>query len=230
MPNKEYLTQEDTARIEAQATCLRDKLLIHLLRRLGCRVTEILRLEEKHIDFENHFVRIEHQKQVFRLSCQNCGGKLAKKDKFCPTCARPVAKRIIQESNKRHLRKIPIDSDTLSLIRQYIRQGGINKVNGHHFLFKCSRQQAWKIVVSCAEHAGIYQLENPENEQMHHVSPHKFRDAWVINAMQKRPTFDDARLIQEMVGHQNIQTTLKYRKVALDELQKFTEDLIEGEK
>lgn len=230
MTTKEYLTQEDTANIEKQAECLRDKLLIRLLRRSGCRVTEILRLEEHHVDFQRELIRIEHQKQVFKISCPHCGKRLAKKDRFCPNCSHPVSRSINKALTIRHLRKIPMDKDTLKLIQTYINQGGVKEISSKRMLFHISRQQAYKIVVDCASRAGITGLENPENEKQHHVSPHKFRDAWVINAMQNHPTFDDARLIQEMVGHKNINTTLRYRKVALTELKKFNDELLKEEK
>lgn len=229
MPTKEYLEVADTSLIEDAAICLRDKLLIRLLRRLGCRVGEVLGLEERHIDFSRRQVRIEHEKLRINLSCLNCGARLAKSHKFCPQCTKPVEGAVTKEKEVRRLRKIPVDRNTLQLIRQYIKQGGITEVRGKRMFFTITRQWAWHIVVECAERAGFMQLENPENEKMHHVSPHKFRDSFAINAIKKRPNLDDARLLQEILGHQNIGTTLRYRKVAGAELQQFYDDLLKEE-
>ncbi|MFA4837640.1 MAG: tyrosine-type recombinase/integrase, partial [Dehalococcoidia bacterium] len=48
---KTYLDQQQAKQIEDHATNLRDRLLIRLLRCLGCRVSEALGLEVKDIDF-----------------------------------------------------------------------------------------------------------------------------------------------------------------------------------
>lgn len=235
MPIKEYLVPEDTSLIEDAARCLRDKLLIRLLRRLGCRVGEVLGIEVRHIDFSRRQVKIEHEKIRLSLYCPYCKERgedirLSKKDKYCPNCTRPITNALEKVKNERHLRKIPIDRDTLKLIREHIDQGNVIEVNGKQMLFNISRQRAWQIVVSCAERAGFDQLENPENERVHHVHPHSFRDSFVINAIKKRPTDDDLRLVQELLGHQSYNTTMRYRKVSGDELQKFYDGLMEEDK
>lgn len=229
MPVKEYLEVEDTSLIEDAARCLRDKLLIRLLRRLACRVGEVLGLEERHIDFAKRQVRIEHEKMRISLACPQCGAHLGKNSVFCSNCGKQVEQAVSKEKETRRLRKIPVDRDTLQLVREYIKKGGITEVHGKRMLFTISRQWAWHIVVECAERAGFNQLENPENEKLHHVSPHKFRDSYAINAIKKRPNLDDARLLQEILGHQNIGTTLRYRKVAGAELQDYYDDLLKKE-
>jgi len=229
MPTKEYLLPEDTSLIEEAALCLREKLLIRLLRRLGCRVGEVLGLEVKHFDFSQRQVKIEHEKLRIRLNCPACDAGLAKSSIFCPKCGVAVERAIKKEKETRRLRKIPVDNDTLEMVRKYIKGGGVTVVNGRKLLFARTRQWAWGVVVACAKRAGFNQIENPENERKHHVSPHKFRDAFAINAIKKRPTLDDARLLQELLGHSSINTTLRYRKVAGTELQEFYDDLLKKE-
>ena len=225
MPTKEYLEAPEASLIEDSAQCLRDKLLIRLLRRLGCRVGEVLGLEEKHFDFAQRQVRIEHEKLRINLSCPECGARLGKKHTFCPLCGAPVKQAVSKAKLERNLRKLPVDEDTLKLVRLYIKKGGITEVAGKRMLFNISRQWAWHIVVGCAERAGFLELVNPKNDKRHHVSPHKFRDAFAINAMKKKPTFDDARLLQELLGHSSINTTMNYRKVANKELQDYYNDV-----
>jgi integrase/recombinase XerD len=57
---KAYLEPHEVKQLEGQATCLRDKLLIRLLFRLGCRISEALVLRVEDIDFERGTVTIEH--------------------------------------------------------------------------------------------------------------------------------------------------------------------------
>ena len=230
MPVKEYLTPEDTSLIEAAATCLRDQLLIRLLRRLGCRIGEVLGLEEKHIDFSRRQVRIEHEKMHITLACPQCGAHLGKSSVFCPKCGNRVEQAVAKEKETRRLRKIPVDQDTLQLIRDYIKQGGITEVRGKRMLFSIGRQRAWQIVIECAERAGFNQLENPETEKLRHVSPHRFRDSFATNWVNKMPNLDDTRILQEILGHQNIGTTLKYFKVSGTEMQERYDDLLKKEK
>lgn len=70
---KVYLEIEETQRLENGAQYLRDKLLIRLLARLGCRISEALAIEAKDIDFSQGTVTIEHLKSRIKLSCRNCG-------------------------------------------------------------------------------------------------------------------------------------------------------------
>ncbi len=230
VPPKEYLTPEDAEKIENAAPCLRDKLLIRLLRRSACRVGEILGLEERHIDFVHHQLKIEHEKLRIRLVCPSCGSRVAKSHAFCPKCTAPLKDTISKEEKIPHLRKMPIDRDTLQMLREYIKRGGVTEVKGKRMLFTMSRQYAWRLVVDCAERAGFNSLENPGNERMHHVHPHSFRDTFIIDAIKKKPSADHLRLIQELVGHQSYNTTMRYRKVSGLELQEFYDDLFKESK
>ena len=48
---KTYLEPEEVIMLENETTNLRDRLLIHMLFRLGCRVSEALALKVEDIDF-----------------------------------------------------------------------------------------------------------------------------------------------------------------------------------
>lgn len=229
---KEYLEASEASSIEDAATSLRDKLLIRMFRRLGCRVSEVLHLEEKHIDYTMRQVKIEHEKMRIALFCPYCRAdgnntRLGKKATFCPTCGKTVKDAVSKATLERNLRKIPVDKDTLDLITLYIKKGGVTEMSGKRMLFNISRQRAWQIVKTCAERAGFFELTNPKNDKLHHVSPHKFRDSFAINAMKRKPTFDDARLLQEILGHANINTTMNYRKVKGAEVQDYYDSLTE---
>jgi len=211
---KAYLEPEEVEQLEEAGQYLRDKLLIRLLFRLGCRISEALGIAVSDIDFDQGTVTIEHLKVRLNLSCPDCGTRLSKAARFCPGCGTKVEKAVIQEREYPRKRTLPIDPDTLEMIRDYIDRGGPVSHNGKQLLFGISRRRAWQIIRDCAKRAGLGDLVNPETGRMHHVSPHKLRDALAIMAVKKDDSGDGLRLLQEHLGHQNINTTMKYRKVA----------------
>jgi len=60
--SKTYPEPEDVRLLESAATNLRDTLLIRVMFRLGCRVSEALALKVEDIDFTQHTVTIQHLK------------------------------------------------------------------------------------------------------------------------------------------------------------------------
>ncbi len=219
MPAKEYLDMEEAAQLEAVAETLRDKLLFRLCRMLGARISEILGLAVGDVDFERRRVNIQHLKARINLACPNCGARLGKKHVFCPKCGNKVDKAVAKEQEHRRLRTIPIDDESLNMLRTYVKKGGPVKYNGRLLLFKMTRQRAWQIFQGAALRAGLPDLVNPATGQIHGVSPHKFRDAYAVNSVKSDSTGDGLRLLQEALGHQSITTTMRYRKVSGNELQ-----------
>ena len=100
---KVYLEPYEVKQIEGQATCLRDRLLVRLLFRLGCRVSEAVALKVDDIDFTQRTVTIEHLKTRLRLFCPNCSARLGKAHAFCPKCSTRVEKVVTQERVHRRL-------------------------------------------------------------------------------------------------------------------------------
>jgi len=83
---KAYLEPEEVKMLEDAAENLRDKLLIRTLFHLGCRVSEALALKVEDIDFTNGTVTIVHLKRRVRLTCPNCGARIAVSHSYCPKC------------------------------------------------------------------------------------------------------------------------------------------------
>ena len=73
---KVYVDPHEVECIGEQATCIRDRLLIRLLFRLGCRVSEVLGLAVSDVDFQQATVVIQHLKRRLRLSCPHTVGFL----------------------------------------------------------------------------------------------------------------------------------------------------------
>ena len=218
---KAYLEVEETEKLEAAATCMRDRLLIRLLARLGCRISEALALEVKDIDFDRGTVTIEHLKFRVRLICPGCGARLGKTHTFCPGCGAKVEKALSEEQEHRRMRTLPVDSDTLAMLKDYIERGGPVTRNGRLLIFGMNRHRAWQVVKECADRAGLGKLFNPETGRVHGVSPHRLRDAFAVHAVKLDDSGDGLRLLQEHLGHKSFNTTAKYRKVAGQELKEW---------
>lgn len=206
---KAYLDAEEVKLVEKAATCFRDRLLIRLLFRLGCRISEALALKVEDIDFAEGTVTIEHLKTRLRLACPNCGARVGKSYRFCPVCGNSVEKALAQEREHRRVRTLPVDSHTLEMLRDFITR---DKTKG--IIFRINRHRAWQVVKECAERAGLPDLINPETGKMHGVSPHRLRDAFAVRAVKVDDSGDGLRLLQEHLGHASFNTTAKYRKVS----------------
>ena len=198
---------------------------------MGCRISEALALEVKDIDFIGGTVTIQHLKARINLACPKCGARLGKSHTFCPKCGAKVEEAVAKEQEHRRVRTLPLDKETLAMLRDYIKKGGPVKRGDKTLLFGIARHRAWQIVKECAEKAGLPKLTNPETGRVHNVSPHKLRDAFAVRAMKRDNSGDGMRLLQEHLGHQSFNTTAKYRKVAGEELKGWYEKLWEeGEK
>jgi integrase/recombinase XerD len=227
---KAYLELVEVERLEKTAEYLRDKLLIRLLFHLGCRISEALGIRVEDIDFKQGTVTIEHLKARIKLSCPECGASLGKMHKFCPVCGLKVEKAVAQEKEHRRYRSLPVDGSTLAIIKEYVRRGGAKEKDGQHFLFNLTRHRAWQIVKDCADRVGLPKLVNVQSGKKHNVSPHQLRDAFAVHAVKQDDSGDGLRMLQEHLGHQNITTTMKYRKVSGEEQKEWYEKLWQGGK
>ena len=227
---KAYLEIEETERLENMATCLRDRLLIRILRRLGCRVSEALALEVEDIDFARGKVAIQHLKCRIKLSCPHCNSGLGKSHDFCPKCGAGVEKVVSREHGHRRIRTLPLDNETLRMLRKYISEEGTASHNGKRRVFGINRHRAWQIVRDCALRARLGELVNPETGRVQGVSPHRLRDAFAVHAMKTDDSGDGLRLLQEHLGHASFNTTAKYRKVAGEEHREWYEKLWRNER
>ena len=218
---KAYLELEEVERLENAATCLRDRLLIRLLARSGCRVSEALALEVKDIDFVRGTATIEHLKLRLELACPQCRARLGRNHAFCPKCGIKVEKASAGEKEHRRVRTLPLDRDTLGMLEDYIKRGGAVSRDGKELIFGINRHRAWQIVRECAKRAGLPPLVNPETGRNRGISPHRLRDAFAVHAVKVDDSGDGLRLLQEHLGHMSFDTTARYRKVAGDELKEW---------
>ncbi len=222
---KTYLEREEIDQLSDSAGCPRDKLLVLLLSRLGCRVSEALALAVDDIDFQRGTVRIEHLKSRTRLVCTSCDARIGKSHAYCPKCGQTVDKSVTEARHHRRMRTLPIDAETLALLEEYVDHGGAINRDDRKLIFGINRHRAWQIVRGCAASAGLPRLVNPETGREHSVSPHRLRDAFAVHAMRVDDSGDGLRLLQEQLGHASFNTTARYRKIAGSELKQWYERL-----
>lgn len=211
---KVYLEPDEVKRLEDAATYVRDRLLIRLLYHLGCRITEAVTLEVKDVDFGARTVTILHLKTRIKLACPDCGARLGKSHTFCPKCGGKVAAAVAKAQEHKRLRTLPVDPDTLDMLKRFIKGGGPVERDGKRLIFGINRHRGWQVISECALRAGLPKLVNPETGKVHNVSPHRLRDAFAVNAVKHDDSGDGLRMLQEHLGHASFNTTARYRKVS----------------
>jgi len=159
MTMKAYLKLPEIELMEHVAGCQRDQLLIRLLSRLGCRISEALALKVEDIDFEQGTATIMHLKRSMKISCPQCGVRLGNRHQFCPGCGVKVSNKIRAQREKRRIRVLPVDEATLAMLETYINTLPSDDKSP---LFCLNRHRAWQIVRDCARRAGLPSLVNPE--------------------------------------------------------------------
>jgi integrase/recombinase XerD len=211
---KAYLEPYEIEQLENAATNLRDRLLVRLLFRLGCRISEALASTVEDIDFSRDTITIQHLKTRLNLSCPKCGARLGKMHSYCPKCGSAVTDAVTKELEHRRVRTLPVDKGTLEILENFIKRGGPVTRDGKKLLFSINRHRAWQIIKELAEKVGLPKLVNPETGKVHNVSPHRLRDAFATHAVKLDDSGDGLRLLQEHLGHASFNTTARYRKIS----------------
>jgi integrase/recombinase XerD len=134
---------------------------------------------------------------------------------------------VAKEQEHRRMRTLPLDQNTLEMLKDYIKRGGPVKRRDKNLIFGINRHRAWQIIRECAERAKLPKLVNTETGKVHNVSPHRLRDAFAVHAVKLNDSGDGLRMLQEHLGHASFNTTAKYRKVAGEELKSWYEKLWE---
>lgn len=226
MATKIYVDPEEVKLMEEVADYLRDKLLVRIVFRLGCRISEALGIGVGDIDFSRGMITIEHLKVRLNLSCPGCGARLGRSHRFCPSCGLRVERVVTQAGEHRRRRTLPVDDDTLAMLRQYVAGGGPVSHDGKQLLFGVTRGHAWRIITELAGKGDLGELVNPETGKVHKISPHRLRDSFAVMAVKKDDSGDGLRMLQEHLGHKSIATTMRYRKLSGEERREWYQRII----
>ncbi|MFA5186780.1 MAG: tyrosine-type recombinase/integrase [Patescibacteria group bacterium] len=214
---KAYLDLEDVDKLEDATTNFRDLLIVRMLFRLGCRISELVGLAVDDIDFKRGTVRIEHLKAKLQLYCPACGARLGRTHRFCPSCGSRVEEALAREMEKKRMRLLPLDQDSLDMLQEYIERGGPVNKDGRALIFGISSHRARQVVREAAEKADLPHLIDARTGRLMNISPHRLRDAFAVHAMQTDDSGEGMRQLQEHLGHTRFDATAKYRKISGEE-------------
>ncbi len=192
----------------------RDKAFIAFLARTGVRVSEAIEVKTTDIDFQGRTLAIIHLKEGLKLKCPHCGEGLGKKHVFCSGCGNKVDKAIREKVAQRRQRTIPIDSDTLGLIGDYLEWRRSFSYRGL-LVFPFSRQRGWQIIEKLGRRIGIKGLHP-------HSLRHLLATTWVDKGL-------DVKKLQLLLGHAKISTTMEYVDRSVEQLRSEYEKLWESE-
>jgi integrase/recombinase XerD len=186
-------------------------------------------MEVEDLDFVNSSTTIKHLKTRLKLSCPSCGSQLGVSHAYCPKCGSKIGNKLAKQQEHRRQRVLPIDRDTMDMLKEYVQRGGPVMKNGKKLIFGINRHRAWQIVKECAERAGLPKLVNPETGRINNISPHRLRDALAVHAVKLNDSGNGLRMLQEHLGHASFNTTAKYWKVAGEEHRQWYRKLWENE-
>ncbi len=105
-------------------------------------------------------------------------------------------------------RIVPVNDIAIKALQDYIINGRIvlNKLNRHDAVFlnyqgnRISRQSFWKFLTKHCEEVGVQK----------HINPHKLRHSFATHMLENGV---DLRLVQELLGHEDISTTQIYTHI-----------------
>lgn len=143
------------------ATNLRDKLLVKLLFRDRCSISEALSLTLEDVDLDGK-VTFNHLKTRPKVFCPYCNRRMTKKYLFCPECGRKVKGVTNKDLDWHPVRTLTLDNDTLQTLREFIQLGGPVECNGRIVIFSIHRRHIGQIVRFCAWRANLDQCK-PED-------------------------------------------------------------------
>jgi len=204
---KGYLRPEQIQAALESCDNLRDRVLIRLLWRTGCRISEICRpgkdrsaalgLRVSNILWEEDALIICHAKR-----------------KGNPP------------------RMIYIDPGTLTMVREYLDK----RLEESEFVIEITRQMGYKIVRQAFERIGIYSVGDSLVTKRLHPHPHHLRHSLAVHSVRVTGgNYGDLIKLQHHLGHASLNTTASYVQFEDKEQKKwqrslFPEEATEGKK
>ena len=227
MAIKTSLNTKDIKNLLAQATNLRDRLIILFLYDTGVRVSELLQITHGNIDLGQKTVLIPHLKRGIHKVCPKCSKQGGRRIAFCSRCGTSLSnvEAIGIEERKRI---IDIGDEVVEAIKEFTAD---EKLSPNQPLIKLTRQAVYFIIRKMAEEAGLggQIMLNPETGRTHYVHPHDFRSSLATDGMEMaKNDGNQQKALQQKLGHKNFETTMRYVRLTTEATKDFSEDLRES--
>jgi len=212
------------------APCLRDKVILQFYADTGCRTSELLRIKEENIDLKKQIVLIPHLKVGTRKKCPGCGKAAGKNQPFCSRCGASLTDTKADGVLDRR-RLISVGPKTAKLLKQYLEsrvEVGERPKDG--LLVNLNRTSVYRVVRAAAERIGLTGkcIMNPETNGDHYVHTHNFRDSLAVDWLRFAGSdISRQKALQEHLGHQRFETTMRYHKLEPGEIQKIGNEMRE---
>jgi len=219
---KTYPTSNEIQKMIDQAFYLRNKVILSFYGDTGARVSELLKLKVENLDLENGVVMIRHLKRGVKKRCPDCGRSAGRNTAFCSKCGCDLS-RVIPEGIEERSRLINIGSETTELLKKYVE--GLNPSD---YIIMLTRQQVYNIVRGAGLSIGIKGkvILNPETGKKHYLHPHSFRSSLAVSWLSYAGSdVSKQKALQEHLGHQSFNTTMKYNKLAPAKVKQVSDEV-----
>jgi len=199
---KGFLSPEQIQTAIDSCDNLRDRLLVRLLWRTGCRISEICRPGKD-------------RSPVLGLRVENVlwdQGALI----ICHAKRKGNPPRMVQ-----------VDPDTLTMVREYLDK----RLEESEFVIEVTRQMGYLIVRQAFERIGIFSVGDSLVTKRLHPHPHHLRHSLAVHSVRVTGgNYGDLIKLQHHLGHASLNTTASYVQFDDKEQQKWYNGLWSGEK
>jgi len=219
-----YLTREEVGRILSVLTG-RDRLLVQMLWQTGARVSELIAIRVRNIDFQNNTITFRTLKRRRALSKQDKQLKVKVAGLTIALADDPDSKMLAKQLEKakaelaeaklqpppEQYRTVPVKPELMSAIAAYVVTAGLQPNNK---LFDVTRIRVHQIIQKAAKRAWL----NPDR-----AHAHAFRHGFAVNAMLSGVP---PLVLKQWMGHARLQSTMIYTDALAQDTKHYIDSMV----
>ena len=208
-----YITQEQYDLIFLACKDERERLLVRMLWKTGRRVSELLLLKVKDIDWDLGMISWQiEKKNILRQRSKETNDEFKAR-------VEDVAKH-----GKPEFRAMkPLDSKSLEMLKNYIASFELVPENYVFFspwkvAMPLTRFRVFQIIRKIGERAGINSIGKKG------IHPHHFRHGFAVNVARKAKNPAQIIMLHKILEHSSMEQTMQYQKYSQEDLREILED------